>query len=118
MSIAHKRLILRFTCWNSFGPADMDHDAAHFNAQVALGANDAPTHAFIAFFYWRGRPFAQAGTSQSFNPQVRYGRPNSHSIQLSVPLSTFGHPIHLWVLPSARGNREDIAPQLNIKVPK
>ena len=116
--VVRGRLILRFTCWRAFGPADMDHDVANFHADVTLHSADQPRHWFVGFFFWHGQPFAQAGASLFPNRRVRYSRPDGHSIRLSVPVRAFGHPRHLWIYPSVRGYRhdEDDAPRLNVRV--
>ena len=114
------RLILRFYCWRRFGPADMDHNVGHFSARVQLHANDPPRESYgIGFFFAHGNPFAQAGKTLFPNHRVRYSRPDGRSIQLSIPVSAFGHPKRLWISPSAGGyevRREDRAPRLNVRV--
>jgi hypothetical protein len=116
--IAHRRLILRFVCWRTFGPADMDHDVANFHAFVGLRASEPPRHRFIALFFAHGHPFTQAGASLFPNHRVRYSRPDRHSARLSVPVSVFGHPKRLWIYPATFGNPrgEDRAPRLNVRV--
>lgn len=117
--VRHRRLVLTFSCWRRFGPADMDHDVANFRADITLHQHDPPTDLSTGVFYSHGAPFVQAGRSQFPNRRVRFSRPDRRSVRLAIPLSAFGHPKRLWIWPRTQGYRhgEDRAPPLYVRVP-
>ena len=103
--VRNRRLIITWTCWRAFTPAQMSHDAGGFDANVYTRKphTAGATRQHASVFYGTHGPVLFAGSEQGPNDWGgRFYRPNSRSVRMSIPLSRYGrHVRQLWIEPSA-----------------
>jgi hypothetical protein len=115
------RLVLTWTTWRPFTPAQLDHDTGNMAAEVFKAKPQGkPGNYGAGVFYLRGSPVAKGGNSDFYDPGIRITRPSRRSIRIAVPMSRYGRrPRQLWIFPIARaGDAEDEGGPVHIKVPR